>query len=159
MGLITKSDCMGAKDLNHAARLLCHVVDVCSKVLRLFMTIVSLTCLIKKSWELFLVVFGWETTKTQFCATAWPVSKTFASKSHVTNKKCFERTATESAALQDTTKISEKWQINCVFRLSLGLSTQILEVEYTQAYKMIETGVLVWKSNNNKPYQSLFLLW
>ena len=31
----------------------------------------------------------------------------------------------------------------CFFRLSLGLSTQILEVEGKQAYKIIETRVLV----------------
>ena len=37
----------------------------------------------------------------------------------------------------------------------LGLSTQILEVEYKQAYKMFETGVLVWKSENIKPYQPI----
>ena len=53
-------------------------------------------------------------------------------------------------------KISESWQINCVFRLSLGLSIRILEVDYKQAYKMIETGVLVWKSKKNKPYQPIF---
>ena len=32
MGLITKSDCTSATDLNHAVRHLCHVVDVCSKL-------------------------------------------------------------------------------------------------------------------------------
>ena len=32
MGLITKSDCMGNTDLNHAVRHLCHVVDACSKL-------------------------------------------------------------------------------------------------------------------------------
>ena len=47
----------------------------------------------------------------------------------------------------------ESWQKHCVFRLCLGLSTQILEVEYKQAYKMIDTGVLVWKSKNIKSYQ------
>ena len=53
-------------------------------------------------------------------------------------------------------KISESWQINYVFRLSLGLSTQILEVDYKQAYEMIETGVLVRKSKKIKPYQPVF---
>ena len=33
MGLITKSDCMSATDLNHACRHIGHVVDVCSKLL------------------------------------------------------------------------------------------------------------------------------
>ena len=36
MGLITKSDCMNVTDLNHAVRHLCHVVDVCSKLLKDF---------------------------------------------------------------------------------------------------------------------------
>ena len=34
--LITKSDCMSGTDLNHAVRHLCHVVDVCSKLLKDF---------------------------------------------------------------------------------------------------------------------------
>ena len=36
MGLITKSDCMSVTDLNQAVRLLCLVVDVCSKLLKDF---------------------------------------------------------------------------------------------------------------------------
>ena len=36
MGLITKCDCMSATDINHAGRHLCHVVDVCSKLLKDF---------------------------------------------------------------------------------------------------------------------------
>ena len=36
MGLITKSDWMSVTDLNHAVRHLCHVVDVCSKLLKDF---------------------------------------------------------------------------------------------------------------------------
>ena len=39
---------------------------------------------------------------------------------------------------------------------SLGLSTQFMEFEYKQAYKMIETDVSVWKTKNMKPYQSTF---
>ena len=36
MGLITKSDCVSATDLNRAVRHLCHLVDVCSKLLKEF---------------------------------------------------------------------------------------------------------------------------
>ena len=36
MGAITKSDCLSATDFNHAVRHLCHVVDVCSKLLKDF---------------------------------------------------------------------------------------------------------------------------
>ena len=40
MGLITKSDCMSVPDLNHAVGHLCHVVDVCSDLRKIFMTII-----------------------------------------------------------------------------------------------------------------------
>ena len=40
MGLVTKRDCMSVTDLNHAVGLLCHVVDVCSKLQKKFMTFV-----------------------------------------------------------------------------------------------------------------------
>ena len=36
MGLITKSDCMSVTDLNHVVRRSCHVVDVCSELLKDF---------------------------------------------------------------------------------------------------------------------------
>ena len=55
------------------------------------------------------------------------------------------------------TKKFESWQKNCVFRLSLGLFTQIKEFKYKQANKMIETGVLVWKSKNMSHIDQFFL--
>ena len=36
MSLISKSDCMSVTDLNHAVGHLCHVVDVCSKLQKIF---------------------------------------------------------------------------------------------------------------------------
>ena len=36
MNLIIKSGCMSVTDINHAVRHLCHVVDVCSKLLKDF---------------------------------------------------------------------------------------------------------------------------
>ena len=36
-----------------------------------------------------------------------------------------------------------KGQMNCGFRLSLGFSTQIIEFEDWQVYKMFETEVLI----------------
>ena len=44
MSLISKSDCMSVTNLNHAVGHLCHVVDVCSKLQKIFMTIVFLAC-------------------------------------------------------------------------------------------------------------------
>ena len=40
MPLISKSDCMSVTGLNHAVGPLCHLVDVCSKLQQIFMTIV-----------------------------------------------------------------------------------------------------------------------
>ena len=39
MGSITKSDCMSVTDPNQAVGHLCHVVDVCSKLQKISMTI------------------------------------------------------------------------------------------------------------------------
>ena len=74
-------------------------VNIFFKYWMFSMTIVSLTCLINWVREIFLVVFDWRTTKTQLCVTAWRFSSTFAAKSHSSNKKWFEGTATESAWL------------------------------------------------------------
>ena len=40
MGLITKSDSVSVTDLNHAVGHLCLVVDVCSKLQKIFMSFV-----------------------------------------------------------------------------------------------------------------------
>ena len=55
-------------------------------------------------------------------------------------------------------KTCESWEINCVLRLSLRLCTQIMECEDKQAYKIFETGVLVWKSKNMKKKSTNFFL-
>ena len=36
MFLKTKSDCMSVTDVNHTVRYICHVVDVCSKLVEGF---------------------------------------------------------------------------------------------------------------------------
>ena len=46
MSLISKNDELNDTDLNHAVGLLCHVVDVCSELQKIFLTIVFLACLI-----------------------------------------------------------------------------------------------------------------
>ena len=46
MSLISKSDCMSVTDLNHEVELLCHVVDVCSKLHKDFKDFSFLACLI-----------------------------------------------------------------------------------------------------------------
>ena len=40
MSLISKSDCMSVTDFNHSVGHLCHVVDVYSKLRKIFLTIV-----------------------------------------------------------------------------------------------------------------------
>ena len=55
MGLITKSDCVSVTDLNHAIRHLCHIVDVCSKLLKDFHDY----CLLNMSDQIVLgIAFG-----------------------------------------------------------------------------------------------------
>ena len=46
MSLISKSDCMSVTDLNQAVGYLCHIVNVCSKLQKIFMTNVFLACVI-----------------------------------------------------------------------------------------------------------------
>ena len=58
MGLITKSDCMSATDLNHAVRHLCHVVNVSSKLHKDFYDY----CFFRVSDQ--LVASDWKITKT-----------------------------------------------------------------------------------------------
>ena len=36
MSLITKSDCVSVTNLNHTVRHICHLIDVCSKLLKDF---------------------------------------------------------------------------------------------------------------------------
>ena len=75
-------------------------------------------------------------------------------------KKFWMHSNEDCTTVRYHTKNYESWQKNCVFRLSLGLFTQIMDFKYKQAYKMIETGVVVWKSKNMKSYRSIFfLLW
>ena len=82
------------------------------------------------------------------CTTAWQLSCTFASKNHSYNKNGLNAEQQSLHGCKIPQQICEGWQINCVFRLSLDLSNQIMEFEGKQAYKVFETGVLVWKSKN-----------
>ena len=58
MGLITKNDCMSVADLNHTVRHLCHVVDVCSKILKDFHDYCLSNMSDQKLVGIVLVVFG-----------------------------------------------------------------------------------------------------
>ena len=99
MGLITKSEYMSVTDLNHAVRHLCHVVDVCSILLKDLHDY----CLLNMSDQVVVGIafscFWLKNYKNSFCATAWPVSSTFASESYSTIKKWCECTAMETAPL------------------------------------------------------------
>ena len=162
MGLITRSDCMSVTDLNHAVRHLCLVGDVCSKLLKDFddyclfnmpdqiVVGIAFSCFWLKNYN--NIVLRYSMTSKQY----------FASESYSTIKKMvWMHSNGDCTTVRYHTKISESWQKNCIFRLSLGLSTQIMEFKYKQSYKMIETGVLVWNSKNMKSYRSIFffLLW
>ena len=159
MGLITKSDCMSVTDLNHAVRHLYHLVDVCSKLLKDFhdfwlfnmsdQIIVGIVfnCFWLKNYKNIVLRYSM-TSKQYFCVGEL--------LNH--QKILWMHSNGDCTTVRYHRKIYESWQKNCVFRLSLGLFTQIMAFKYKQAYKMIETGVLVWKSKNMKPYQAIFFL-
>ena len=161
MGLITKSDCMSVTDLNHAVRHLCHVVEVCSKLLKYFhdyclsnksdqkVVGIVFSCFWLKNYKNIVLRYS-ITSKQYFC-----VGELLKYLKNGLNAKQWSL----HHCMIPHKKICESWQKNCVFRLSLRLSTQIIEFEYKQAYKMIGTGVLAWQSKNMKLLQSIFLLW
>ena len=69
---------MRAADINQTVRCIYAIwLTFLPNCIRIFMTIVFLTCLINYSWELFLVASDWKIQKTQFCFTAWSISTTF----------------------------------------------------------------------------------
>ena len=90
MGLITKSDCMSVTVLNQTVRYICHVVDVCSKLHKVF----NDYCLFSVSDQLVVgIVFGcfWlkNRKKTYFCVTAWPLSSILGRRVTQVTKNCF----------------------------------------------------------------------
>ena len=145
---------------NQAVTCICHVVDVCSNLHKDFHDY----CLFNTSDQIVVGLvfscFRLKNYKKIVLRRSVTINTTVASKRHSTNKKCFERTATESAKLYDTRtnlwKLTDKlcFQVFCGF-----VYKKIMEFEYNQAYKMIETRVLFWKSKNMKPYHAFPLLW
>ena len=157
MCLITKSDCMSVTDLNHAVRHLYNLVDVCSKLLNDF------------QYYWFFNMSDQKVVGFVFNGFWLKNFKNIVLRYSMTNKQYFcvgellnyqkilwMHSNGDCTTVRYHRKLYESWQKNCVFRLSLGLFTQIMEFKYKQAYKMIETGVLVWKSKNLKSYQASF---
>ena len=128
MSLISESDCMSVTDLNQAVRHLCHVVETCSKLLKdshdysLFRK--SDQKVVRNVFSFFLI------EKLQ--------KHSFALQ-HDQYAVLLRRRATQLLEIglnaqqwsphncKTPQKICESWQMNCVFRLSLGSSTQIME--------------------------------
>ena len=157
VGLITRSDCMSVTDLNQTVRYICHVVDVCYKLHKDFheyglfnmsdqlVVGIVFSCFSLKNYK--NLVLRYSMTIEQYSCV------------EVTHQITKNGLKAQQQSLHDCKTpqhVCESWQVNCVFRLYLALSTRIMEFEYKQAYKMIETGVLVWKSKNMKPYQPIF---
>ena len=99
MDLITKSGCMSVTDLNHAVRHLCHVVDVCSKLLKDFHDY----CLFNMSDQIVVGIvfnfFSLKNYKNVVLRYSMISKQHFSSESYSTIKKWFERTAMETAPL------------------------------------------------------------
>ena len=112
-----------------------------------------------KQSENFHVKFNLKMNCEKECATTWPLSCTFASKSHWYIKKGLNVQQRSLHDCKTPQQICESWQINCVFRLFLDFSTQLMEFEDKQAYKTVETGVLVWKIKEHETISANFSLW
>ena len=152
-GFDNQSDCMSVTDLNHAVRHLYHLVDVCSKLLKDFhdywlfnmsdqiVVGIVFNCFWLKNYKNVVLRYNM-TSKKYFCV------------GELLNyqKILWMHSNGDCTTVRYHTKNFQNWQKNCVFRLSLVLFTQIMEFQYKQAYKTIETGVLVWKSKNMNPY-------
>ena len=118
MALITKIDCMSVTHLNHAVRHLCHVVDVCSKMLKDFHDY----CLFIKSDQLVVgLVFScfWlKNYKNIVLRNSLP-SKQYFCAGDLLNyyKKFWTHSNGDCTTVRYHTKTYESWQKNCVFRL------------------------------------------
>ena len=154
MDLITKSGCMSITDVNHAVRHLCHVVDVCSKLLKDFHDY----CLFNMSDQIVVgIVFSCFWLKNyKNIVLRYSMTSKQTSKSSSNNKNSLNPQQRSLHDYKIPHSTCGNWEINCVVRLSLHLCTQIMEFEAKQAYKLFGTGVLVWKSKNTKPNQTFF---
>ena len=144
LSVITKSDCMIVTDLINAVTFLCLVVEVCAKWLNVFHDY----CLFNMSHQKVVgIVFRcfWLTNcKNIVLRYSMTIKQFFCVEESLKFGKIGLNA--KQWSLHDCKipqKISESWQMNCVFRISSGFSPQIMEFEYKQANKMIETGVLV----------------
>ena len=152
MCLITKSDCVSVRDLNHAVRHLYHLVDVCSKLLKDFQDCWFFNMSDQKVVGIVFNCF-WLINYKNIVLRYSMTSKQYFCVGEILNYQKILRMHSngDCTNVRYHRKIYESWQKNCVFRLSLGLFTQIMEFRYKQVYKMIATGVLVWKWKNMKP--------
>ena len=137
LGLITKSDCMSVTDLNQTATYKCHIADVCSKSHKDFHDY----CLFNMSDQLVVgiafscfwlknhknIVLRHSMTIKQHDHQAVFVLLRPRVTQLTKNGLNAQQQSLHSCKIQQQS--CESWQINCVFRLSLGLSTQIMEFE------------------------------
>ena len=149
---------MNVRDLNHTVRHICHIVYVFSKLLKYFHDY----CLFNMSGQLVVgnifCCFWLKNYKNNIF-----LRYSMTTKQHFLRQRVTQITKNglnaQERSLHDCKipqHIFESWWINCVLRLSLGLSTLIMEFEDKQAYKIFETGVLVWKSKKMESCQPIF---
>ena len=148
---------MSVTDLSHAVRHLCHVVDVFYKLLKGFHDF----CLFNMSDQIVVGILSscfWLKNYKNIVLRYSMTSKQYFCVGELLNclKMVWMHSNGNCTTVRYHTKLYESWQKKCVFRLSLGLSTQNMEFKYKQANKKIETGVLVWKPKNKKSYWSIF---
>ena len=110
---------------------------------------VSLSNFVKKpAWVLFLVrAYYWETTK-YVCYMGFNFAECTMLE--------FNRQSLHDCKIQQ--QVCESWQINCVCRLSLGLSTETMDVEDNKATKYMRQVCYFEKQRTWNHFNHFFIL-
>ena len=116
MGLITKSDCMSVTVLSHAVRHLCHVVDVCYKLLKGFHDY----CLFNMSDQIVVGIVSccfWLKNYKNIVLRYSMTSKQYFCVGELLNclKMIWMHSNGNCTTVRYHTKNYESWQKNCVF--------------------------------------------
>ena len=148
MDLVTKNGSMSVTDLNHAVRHLCHIADVCSKVLKDFhdyclfnmsdQVVVGIvfSCFWFKNYENIVLRYSM-TSKQYFCVREL---LNYLKKGLNAQQWRLHHCKTPHKKFM---KVDKKTVFSDFVWACLYLSIQIIEFKYKQTFEMIETGVVV----------------
>ena len=152
MSLIIKIDCVIVTNLNHTVRHICHVAEVCSKMLKDFhdyclfnLSGIVFSCFWLKNYK--NIVWRYSMTNKQY----------FCIEEFLKLQKIVWMLSYRVCMTVRYHKQLVKFERQTVYSgFFLQLFTQIIEFEGKHANKRFETEVLVWKPKNKKSNQPIF---